>query len=104
MKKRKAIRKKVNEMMERFEGEKEKSRRYQKQYRKNYSPSKTSEKTIHDRSIDLRSLKQLAKHGVKKHKRNCLKCGKKFIGIGKYNRICNTCTRENSCQSSLRGV
>ena len=96
-------REKVNGVLEKSECEKEKNRRYQKQYRKDNPPSKTSKKIIHDRSIALCSLKHLAKYRAKKYKRNCLKCRKKFIGIGPYNRICDTCTIENSRQSSLKG-
>lgn len=97
-------RKKVNGVMEPSECEREKSRRYQKQYRHDNPPGKTSKKIIHDRSIALCSLKHLAKHKAMKYNRKCLKCREKFTGIGKYNRICNTCTIENSRQSSLKGA
>ncbi len=97
-------REKVNGVLEKSECEKEKNRRYQKKYRTANPPSKTSKKIIEARSVALSSLKHLAKHKAMKYKRTCLKCGKKFTGIGKYNRICNTCTIENSRQNSVRGV
>lgn len=94
----------VNGVLEKSECEKEKLRRYQKEYRDNNSTSKPSKKTIHDKSVAVCSLKHLAKHKAKKYKRDCLKCGKKFTGVGAYNRICNTCTIINSRQSYLKGV
>jgi hypothetical protein len=89
----------INGVLEKSECEKEKNRRYQKKYR----DSGKKPKSVLDRSVALSSVKHLAKHKAKKYKRHCLKCTKKFIGIGKYNRVCNSCTIENSRQSNLKG-
>ncbi len=95
-------RKKVNGVLEKSECEKEKNRRYQEEYRNDNSKKR---KAVIPRchSVATSSLKHLAKYKAKKYKRNCLKCGKKFTGIGKYNRVCNTCTIENSRRSFLKG-
>ncbi len=95
-------RKKVNGVLKKSECEKEKNRRYQKKYRKN-NPKKGKDVILKRQSVATTSLKHLAKHKAKKYKRNCLKCGKKFTGTGKYNRICDACTIENSRQGVLKG-
>ena len=95
-------REKVNGVKVKSECEKEKNRRYQKEYRKN-KPAKGNPKSVKERSVALSSVKHLAKHRAKKYKRKCLKCLKKFTGVGKYNRICDSCTTENSRQSNLKG-
>ena len=28
-------------------------------------------------------------------KRKCLKCGKEFLAVSKYNRLCNMCNKDN---------
>ncbi len=93
-------RKKVKGVWVKSECEKEKNRRYQKEYRKNM-PTQGSPKSVQGRSVALSSVKHLAKHKAKKYKRRCLKCGKKFVGVGAYNRICNTCSIENSRMKPL---
>jgi rRNA maturation endonuclease Nob1 len=49
-------------------------------------------------------VKHLAKHKAEKFQRRCLKCLRKFTGVGMFNRICNSCTIENSRQSNLKGA
>lgn len=93
----------INGVLEKSECEKEKNRRYQKKYRKSKS-TKGNPVSVKNRSIALTSLKHLAEHKAKKYKRHCLKCGKKFTGIGAYNRICEFCTIENSKIKSVIGV
>lgn len=93
----------VNGVWEKSECEKEKNRRYQEKYRK-ANPKKGRDVVLKRQSIATTSLKHLAKHVAKKYKRNCLKCGKKFTGVGAYNRICESCTVENSRQSALKGA
>jgi len=88
-------REKVNGVLEKSECEKEKNRRYQKIYRQN-NPTQGSPKAVQDRSVALSSVKHLVKYKSGKYKRRCLKCEKKFVGVGAYNRICNTCSIENS--------
>lgn len=95
-------RKKVDGVIVMSECEKEKNRRYQKKYREN-KDAKGNPKSVLDRSVALSSVKHLAKHKAKKYKRRCLKCLGKFTGVGRYNRICNSCTIENSRQSKLKG-
>ena len=95
-------REKVNGVLEKSECEKEKNRRYQEKYRKD-NPQKVKAVISKPSSVATSSLKHLVKYKAKKYKRNCLKCGKKFTGIGKYNRMCNPCTIENSRQNFLKG-
>jgi hypothetical protein len=95
-------RKKVDGVLVKSECEKEKNRRYQKKYRDGILAG-GKPRSVLERSVGLSSLKHLAKHKAKKYKRHCLKCLGKFTGIGKYNRICNSCTIENSRQSKLKG-
>ena len=94
---------KINGVWVKSECEMEKARRYQKTYREG-NETGGRPKAILDRSVALSSVNHLAKHKAKKYKRRCLKCIKKFTGIGKYNRICPSCTVENSRQSHLTGV
>jgi hypothetical protein len=77
----------------------EKNRRYQENYRKNQKKKKSSKNS---KSVALSNNAHLKKHEAKTYKRDCLKCGKKFTGRGPYNRICNTCTIENSRSKSIR--
>jgi hypothetical protein len=93
----------INGVMEKSECEKEKNRRYQENWRKN-NKGKGSEVILKRQSVATTSLKHLAKYKAKKYKRNCLKCNKKFTGIGEFNRICNECFAINSKMSHLRGV
>ncbi len=97
-------RKKVKGIWSKSECEMEKNRRYQKKYRGNNPSGSISKKPIQGKSVALGSVKHLAKYKVKKYKRRCLKCAKKFTGKGAYNRICNNCTIENSRIKPLRGV
>ncbi len=85
------------------ECEMEKNRRYQKEYRRN-NPQDGTPKAKLDRSVALCSMNHLAKYKARKYKRRCLKCGKKFTGIGAYNRICKKCEVDNSRVKPLRGV
>jgi hypothetical protein len=96
-------RKRVNGVLVKSECEMEKNRRYQKKYRKKNPPGSVSKKSIQDRSVALSSTKHLAKHKTVKYKRHCLKCEKKFTGVGAYNRICNECTVINSRTKPLVG-
>ncbi len=96
-------REKVNGVVEQSECEKEKNRRYQKVYRKN-NPTKGNPISVQNKSVAVSSVKHLAKYKAKKYNRTCLKCGEKFTGVGAYNRICDSCTIENSRQSALKGA
>jgi hypothetical protein len=89
---------KINGVWIKSECEKEKARRYQKTYREG-NETRGRPKAILDRSVALSSIKHLAKHKASKYKRRCLKCLEKFIGIGRYNRVCDSCTVENSRQA-----
>lgn len=91
---------KVKGVWVKSECEKEKARRYQKKYRES-DATVGKPKAVLDRSVALSSVKHLANHKAKKYKRRCLKCLKKFVGIGKYNRVCDSCTTVNSRQSHL---
>ncbi len=85
------------------ECEKEKNRRYQSRYRKMHPEKKKGHRlTIQNRSIAVSSLNHLARFKAKKYKRQCLKCGKRFTGVGAYNRLCESCQLENSRQSHLK--
>lgn len=93
----------VNGVLEMSKCEIEKNRRYQKKYRETHS-AKGNPVSVKNKSVAMSSVKHLAKYQAEEYKRNCLKCGKKFTGVGKYNRVCNYCTIENSRQSHLKGV
>lgn len=93
----------VDGVLQMSECEREKNRRYQLNYRKN-NPKKKNTVSERNKSIAICSVNHLAKHSAKKYKRKCLKCCKKFIGVGRYNRICESCTTENSRQSHLKGA
>jgi transcriptional regulator NrdR family protein len=81
----------------------EKNRRYQKKYRKEHPPGSISKKSTQEKSVAESDGKHLAKFKAVKYKRRCLKCRKKFTGIGKYNRVCGSCTIENSRTKPLVG-
>jgi hypothetical protein len=91
----------VDGVLEKSECEKEKNRRYQKKYRDDKA-TKGGNVTVRNKSVATTSLKHLAKHESKKYKRLCLKCDKKFTGIGKYNRVCDSCSIENSRRSNIK--
>lgn len=96
-------RKKVNGVYVKSECEKEKNRRYQSDYRKNVL-KKGKKKRKKYKSVAVCSGNHLAKYKAVKYKRRCLKCGKKFIGMGPYNRICDSCSVVNSRSGSLKGA
>lgn len=96
-------RKKVEGVYVKSECEKEKNRRYQSDCRKNVL-KKVSKRSIKNKSVAESDMKHLVKFKAKKYKRRCLKCSKKFTGVGAYNRICDTCTIQNSRTKPLRGV
>lgn len=98
-------RKEVDGVSEKSECEKEKNRRYQKIWRNNNPvKAKGSPKSVRDRSVAISSIAHLTKHKAGERKRNCLKCGREFMGAGDFNRICDKCTVENTRIKPLRGV
>jgi hypothetical protein len=44
----------------------------------------------------IETFRKKKKKEDKNNKRHCLKCGKMFVGNGKYNRVCSTCAVVNS--------
>ncbi|MCP4989356.1 MAG: hypothetical protein GY928_25855 [Colwellia sp.] len=93
----------IDNMIMKSECEREKNRRYQSRYRKINPGRKAGHPlSLRNRSVALSSINHLVKFKAKKYKRQCLKCGKKFIGVGAYNRLCGSCQHENSRQSHLK--
>lgn len=47
--------------------------------------------------IEINKFRKLQNlHRIVITKRNCLKCGKKFVSNGIWNRVCETCTKHNN--------
>lgn len=95
----------VDGVLVKSECERKKERRYQDGYRKRMKEDKEKQKNeIHEQtSFAVSSTDHITvKQDKKKRKRFCLKCRKKFTGVGKYNRICSKCTTENKQTKNMR--
>jgi hypothetical protein len=78
--------------------EKKKCRLYQDKYREKNNKKKRGKGKIpkYVQSSFAEAINPLCNIKAEKVNRTCLSCDKPFIGLGRYNRICERCTRLNT--------
>ena len=86
----------VNDVMVKSDCEKKKDQLYQAGYRKRKAGELKEKRQAKQTSfVESTTFHVTFNKKLKKHKRVCLKCDGKFIGVGPYNRICPSCTLVN---------